>query len=147
VTYSGPGSDGAKAHCLEPHDLVVAKLVAHRMKDLEFADALLRAGLVRADVLLVRASGLEAPSHARLVRGWVVGWVAKYGKGACRELLRAYARQRARPAALGHSPTATDHDHHLDRPDLPPPTPPTTLRRWTLIEHESIMTIAQAQAA
>ena len=82
VTYSGPGSDGAKAHCLEPHDLVVAKLVAHRMKDLEFADALLRAGLVRAGLLLVRASELEAPSHARMVRDWVVSWVAKYGKGA-----------------------------------------------------------------
>lgn len=79
VTYVGQESDGAQAHCLEPHDLVVAKLVAHRMKDMEFADALLAAGLVDADVLLERAQGLEAPTHSKMVTGWVVGWVVKHG--------------------------------------------------------------------
>lgn len=78
VTYTGQDANGATAHCLEPHDLVVAKLVAHRMKDLEFADALLAPGLVNADNLLVRAHGLEAPAHTRMVAGWVVGWVAKH---------------------------------------------------------------------
>lgn len=78
VFYTGEGANGAQAHCLEPHDLVVAKLVAHRMKDMEFADALLAAGLVDADVLLERAGALEAPAHARMVTGWVVGWVTKH---------------------------------------------------------------------
>ena len=81
VTYEGKAANGATAHCLEPHDLVVAKLVAHRMKDLEFADALLSAGLVEADVLLDRAQGLEAPAHTTMVSGWVVGWVAKHTAG------------------------------------------------------------------
>lgn len=79
VTYTGKGANGAKAHCLEPHDLVVAKLVAHRMKDMEFTGALLAAGLVNADVLLERAKGLEAPAHVRMVIGWVVGWITKHG--------------------------------------------------------------------
>jgi hypothetical protein len=49
VTYTSPNTNGATAHCLEPHDLVVSKLVAGRAKDMEFADALLGAGLVDAD--------------------------------------------------------------------------------------------------
>ena len=79
VTYTGDGPHGARAHCLEPHDLVVAKLVAYRMKDMEFADALLAAGLVDADLLLARAQDLEAPAHVRMVTGWVAGWVKKHG--------------------------------------------------------------------
>lgn len=79
VTYTGQGANGAQAHCLEPHDLVVGKLVAHRTKDLEFADALLTAGLVDAKVLLERAQSLEAPAHIRMVTDWVVGWVTKHG--------------------------------------------------------------------
>lgn len=72
------GTNGASGHCLEPHDLVVAKLVAGRMKDLEFADALLQADLVDADVLLTRARMLEQPVAASRVTGWVVGWVRKH---------------------------------------------------------------------
>lgn len=81
VTYDAEGADGARAHCLDPHDLVVSKLVAHRMKDLEFADALLAAGLLDPDVLIARARDLEAPSHVSLVTGWVLGWVGKHGSG------------------------------------------------------------------
>ena len=79
VTYTGDGANGAQAHCLEPHDLVVAKLVAHRMKDMEFADALLAAGLVDASTLLERAQNLEAPAHTLLVSGWLRSWVLKHG--------------------------------------------------------------------
>ena len=83
VTYTGEGANGALAHCLEPHDLVVAKLVAHRMKDMEFADALLAAGLVDADLLLARApsrrSSRPAPGgHGRSHRAKRPG-----GSGTC----------------------------------------------------------------
>jgi hypothetical protein len=49
---------GAKAVCLEPHDLVLAKLVAGREKDYEFAEALIGRGFVDAEVLLERVDDL-----------------------------------------------------------------------------------------
>lgn len=48
----------AKAVCLEPHDLVIAKLVAGREKDHEFADALIGRGLVDPEVLIERVETL-----------------------------------------------------------------------------------------
>lgn len=47
--------------CVEKHDLVVSKLVAGRPKDLEFASALLAAGLVEVDLLRDRADDLPGP--------------------------------------------------------------------------------------
>lgn len=44
--------------CLEPHDCVVAKLIAGRHKDIAFADALLRSRLVSAAVLSARVDSL-----------------------------------------------------------------------------------------
>lgn len=49
----------AEAFCLEPHDLTLAKLVAGREKDLEFADSLIRRGHVNADTLLERLENVE----------------------------------------------------------------------------------------
>jgi hypothetical protein len=64
--------------CLEPHDLVVSKLVAGRDKDFEFAHALLAQGLVRAQTLIERAAQLpDAPEGAR-VKAWVTSWVKKH---------------------------------------------------------------------
>ncbi len=60
VTFDRPDAEPAKARCLEPHDLVVAKLVAGREKDFRFVAALLTAGLVSADTLLERAGLLES---------------------------------------------------------------------------------------
>lgn len=60
--------------CIELHDLVVSKLVAGRPKDLEFATALLAAGLVEVDVLRARADELPGPRavadrvHAAITR-------------------------------------------------------------------------------
>lgn len=51
----------SSAVCLEPHDLVVSKLVAGREKDREFATALIRAGLVDPTLLLDRAESLPVP--------------------------------------------------------------------------------------
>ncbi|MCX6401767.1 MAG: hypothetical protein NTX33_17785 [Propionibacteriales bacterium] len=88
VVLTSPSTNGASGHCLEPHDLVVAKLVAGRMKDLEFADALLHAKLIAPDTLVARAQMLEQSFDTRRVVGWVIGWTAKHGP--------------CKPAADGH---------------------------------------------
>ena len=56
-------SDSAPSHamCLDPHDLVVSKLVAGRQKDYEFAKALLGAELISLNLLVDRAEMLEVP--------------------------------------------------------------------------------------
>jgi hypothetical protein len=46
------------AWCLEPHDLVLAKCVAGRERDWQFARDALAAGLVEIETLLARASDL-----------------------------------------------------------------------------------------
>jgi hypothetical protein len=59
---------------LGPHDLVVSKLVAGRMKDYEFTDALLHARLIDPEVLLEGAQLLRTPIDTRRVAGWAAGW-------------------------------------------------------------------------
>jgi hypothetical protein len=61
VAYERADALPSHAVCLEPHDLVVSKLVAGREKDREFATALLRARLVDPDLLLERTDLLPAP--------------------------------------------------------------------------------------
>lgn len=48
------------AHCLEPHDLVLAKCVANRERDWRFAADALAAGLVDRATLLERTADLPA---------------------------------------------------------------------------------------
>jgi hypothetical protein len=59
--------------CLEPHDLVISKLAAHREQDFAFASALLDAGLVDTDVLLER--GRLLPSEHSITRSAVTRWI------------------------------------------------------------------------
>ena len=56
---------GAVALCLEPHDLVLAKCVAGRDRDWEFARDALAADLVQIEELLRRAEDLPAPAADR----------------------------------------------------------------------------------
>jgi hypothetical protein len=49
------------ARCLEPHDLVVSKLVAGREKDISYAKALIGHGIVKAETLHERAEMLAQP--------------------------------------------------------------------------------------
>ena len=58
VPFEWGDTGGAEAVCLEPHDLVLAKLVAGREKDYGIADALIDRGLVDPQVLLERAGDL-----------------------------------------------------------------------------------------
>lgn len=78
VELETEATEGARGHCLDPHDLVVAKLVAGRLKDMEFTDALLIAELIDPDVLVERAQLLARPLEASRVIGWVTGWVLKH---------------------------------------------------------------------
>lgn len=74
VAFDDPEAPPSEALCLDPHDLVVSKLVAGREKDYEFARALLEAGLVRANVLRARAELLsEIPGIKRRVIDWLKG--------------------------------------------------------------------------
>ena len=60
--------------CLEPHDCVASKLVAGRAKDYEFAAALVKAGLVKLDVLAKRVALLEIDSAMRVgITTWMAG--------------------------------------------------------------------------
>lgn len=61
VRFDRQDAEPAAAWCLDSHDLVVAKLVAGREKDIEFAEALLAAGLVDGGLLDERARMLTAP--------------------------------------------------------------------------------------
>ena len=56
------------AWCLEPHDLVLAKCVAGRDRDVQFAHDALAAGLVAAETLRARVPGLPVDTgHQRRV--------------------------------------------------------------------------------
>lgn len=72
VPFERPDAGTSRARCLDAHDLVCSKLAAGREKDFQFAWALLRAGLVRGDVLVERAAVLET---VPAVRSRVVHWV------------------------------------------------------------------------
>jgi hypothetical protein len=76
VAFDDPGARPSEALCLDPHDLVVSKLVAGREKDYAFARALLAAGLVDADVLRSRAELLPG---IQAIRRRVVDWLRGAG--------------------------------------------------------------------
>lgn len=61
--------DGATGHCLEPHDLVIAKLVATRDKDIAyFEEALARGFVVRATLARrLRETRISSRAKRRLI--------------------------------------------------------------------------------
>jgi hypothetical protein len=66
VPFATPGTGGVTALCLEPHDLWVSKAIAHRPKDVEFCEALLREELVESALLRERlASVPDLPGKRR----------------------------------------------------------------------------------
>ena len=60
VPFCTPGTHGATALCLEPHDLWVSKAVAGRKKDIAYFKALLERGLVRPFTLSQRVKNTRA---------------------------------------------------------------------------------------
>jgi hypothetical protein len=61
IPFLRPDGDPSTARCIDAHDLVVAKLVAGREKDLSFASALLRERLVEEAVLHDRVDLIPRP--------------------------------------------------------------------------------------
>ena len=68
VAVRNENTRGATGLCLEPHDLVVAKLIAGREKDLRFARDAVAAGLVDPKILATRlAATTLSPDVRKLV--------------------------------------------------------------------------------
>lgn len=66
VPLANENTRGATGWCMEPHDLVLAKLAAGREKDVEFARALLQHGLVDAHLLVERLAQLPVREPQRV---------------------------------------------------------------------------------
>lgn len=74
VTFECPGTEPGRGLCLEPHDCILAKLVRFDDKDVRFAYALVRAGLVDLDILQARAGTLPAhPAVIHRISNWING--------------------------------------------------------------------------
>jgi hypothetical protein len=65
VPFESVDGGASKAFCLDRHDLLVAKLVAGRKKDYEFATALIAVELVQVRALLERVDQLAEPEALR----------------------------------------------------------------------------------
>jgi hypothetical protein len=72
VVFETPGAEPGRGLCLEPHDCILAKLVRFDEKDLDFAFALVRAGLIDLSTLAERASTL--PAHPAVIDR-VLNWI------------------------------------------------------------------------
>jgi len=81
VAFDRDDAAPARARCLEPHDLVIAKLVAMREKDLAFVGALLEAQLIDIDVVRDRLEELTCVALAvqRRVGNWLDTWAGREG--------------------------------------------------------------------
>jgi hypothetical protein len=72
VPLDSPATDPGRGLCLEPHDCVIAKLLAGREKDLRFAAALVRAQLIDPAVLSERLETVQAhPLALDRTRTWI----------------------------------------------------------------------------
>ncbi len=77
VPFRSSSADPATGWCLEPHDLALSKLAAHREKDYEFVNALLGAGLLAEATLLERLPSMGIPTASRnRIQRWI-GFHAK----------------------------------------------------------------------
>lgn len=66
---------GVTEWCLEPHDLALAKLAAHRAKDKAFVGALIDAGILQIEILDGRVESLQAsPAEITAVKREYSGW-------------------------------------------------------------------------
>lgn len=76
VPFESGDTGDAVAVCLDPYDLVIAKLVAGRQKDFDFARSLIEPGQVSRETLLRRVADLRV-SGATKRR--VVGFIQRMG--------------------------------------------------------------------
>jgi hypothetical protein len=68
-----PGdTKGVRGLCLDPHDLAIAKYVAHREKDIAFTRALAQRGIVEKQTLLALLDTTRISTEARArIRGFI----------------------------------------------------------------------------
>jgi hypothetical protein len=72
IPLRNDNTDGITGWCLERHDLCISKLLAGRPKDHEFCQALLRAGLVKPEVLSERLARSPAtPAEATRITAFL----------------------------------------------------------------------------
>ncbi|MEW6581966.1 MAG: DUF6036 family nucleotidyltransferase [Actinomycetota bacterium] len=72
------GQRPRRGWCLEPHDLMLAKLAANRERDWEFVEVALRCGLVDPEVLTARADTMPH-THREHVRRRLAGVIVRAG--------------------------------------------------------------------
>jgi hypothetical protein len=67
--------EGVTGHCLEPHDLIVAKLIATRDKDIAYFEEAASLGLVERPLLLarLRATSISSRAKRKLIVSLIVG--------------------------------------------------------------------------
>jgi hypothetical protein len=79
VVFQTPGTGQGRGLCLEPHDCILAKLVRFDEKDVDFAVALVKAGLISLDTLAERAATLPAhPAVIDRIQNWINGMRSRY---------------------------------------------------------------------
>ena len=72
IYFAGTLTAPGRGLCLDPHDCVISKLVAGREKDLSFAAALVREGLINLDILANRIGTVAAhPLIIEKVTNWI----------------------------------------------------------------------------
>lgn len=76
VPIRNEATGGATGWCLDPHDLVLAKLVAGRHKDLAFASEAAAAGMLDLDELRRRLAAMELDARLRAA---VAGRIERLG--------------------------------------------------------------------
>jgi hypothetical protein len=75
VALHNDNTRGVTGWCLDPTDLVVAKLLASRPKDIEFCGSLVEAGVVLADDVRLRLVATDAtPAEIELIHGLLRRW-------------------------------------------------------------------------
>ena len=72
VTYETHDTEPGRGLCLEPHDCILGKLVRFEEKDVDFATALVRAGLIDLNILSDRVETLPTdPANIKRIRNWI----------------------------------------------------------------------------
>src|SRR5882762_3910092 len=77
VSVTGANTSGRTGLCLDPHDLCLSKLVAHRQKDLAFVGALIDAGLIDPAVLADRVDAMSTadPRSRAAIKDYLEVWL------------------------------------------------------------------------
>lgn len=82
-----PSTHPGRGLCLEPHDCVIAKMVAGRQKDYDFATALFKAGLLDPTTLAERIELLGISDNEKeRIRAWLRGALARHDTPPARPL-------------------------------------------------------------